>query len=452
MPEEPDNSSGKSPEEKQSTTPRPTVIGSKDAVPSRKPTLIGGTPQVVSPTDFQKAEPTVIKTTEEVQPSRKPTVMGSTPLTASPADNHTPVTPTVIKPPQEAKLPRIPTVIGGPSKPVPQNNNLPKVAPTVISAPAEKPKSLAPTRILSGTPGPATTAQSAPLASTVKLPTLTVLPGVVRKRLDVKLSDVEKFQPATDPPILHEAHQLILTTNVDELTDRSVVFWGHNLQKRYSDLISSSLKLSKLEVLTKVSGYMGRMVEIFQSIDLEAVFVNHRESGFSRLFSRATGKADSPEELQRAEDEIQQLHDLMEQKFDELLKLRDDLERVSGEIDKLAGSIEASALAAAFLSDYLDKSGQKQGLSHRLMERGASLTQSLAQIRSSSSIRSSQIEHPLNLITSVQNVVLVTVPAWLGSVAGLRMMSQQRSQSPTRTSVDEVKQELRTIIRNLGGR
>jgi len=63
-----------------------------------------------------------------------------------------------------------------------------------------------------------------------------------------------------------------------------------------------------------------------------------------------------------------------------------------------------------------------------------SLTQTVAQIRSGVSLREMQIEQPLRLIGAIQNVAIVTVPGYLGSVASLTtMLKSNRSLTPTET-------------------
>ena len=62
--------------------------------------------------------------------------------------------------------------------------------------------------------------------------------------------------------------------------------------------------------------------------------------------------------------------------------------------------------------------------------------------------RDEQIEQPLRLIGAIQNVALVTVPGWLGSIAGLTaMLAGKRKLTPTETG--ELAHQLGNILQQL---
>jgi hypothetical protein len=79
-----------------------------------------------------------------------------------------------------------------------------------------------------------------------------------------------------------------------------------------------------------------------------------------------------------------------------------------------------------------------------------SLTQTLAQIRGSNSVRKVQTEHPLRLITTVQNVALVTVPGLIGNMVSLKAMLEG-SRKPTVTDVGELSDQVQGILQQLQG-
>lgn len=77
-----------------------------------------------------------------------------------------------------------------------------------------------------------------------------------------------------------------------------------------------------------------------------------------------------------------------------------------------------------------------------------SLTQTVAQIRSGASLREVQIEQPLRLIEAIQNVALVMVPGFLGSIAALTtMLDSNRKLTPTEAG--ELTYQLRSILQQL---
>ena len=278
----------------------------------------------------------------------------------------------------------------------------------------------------------------------------TAIPGVERKRIAVDRADLRKLSPQASPAVLERAIRLVETFTVGRAGVRQTVLWGHRLQQDYSDLVSRILELSQAEVLKRVNGYINRMVDILAAVDLEAVSGVATPAGLlGQYFKTANRKIDTPEELNRARDELDQLVRLMGAALEQLLALKENLEQHAREVGKVGDEVEASAIAAEFLSTYLRK-GQP-ALSQRFIERSMSLTQTVAQIRGSASVGEMQIEQPLRLIGAIQNVALVMVPGWLGSIAALTAMLEGR-RKPTPTETGELSSQLRNILQQLKDR
>lgn len=275
----------------------------------------------------------------------------------------------------------------------------------------------------------------------------TAIPGVERKRIAVELSDVGKLSPLAKPAVLEQALGLIKSFVVESARDRQAVLWGHRLQLDYSDLVSRTLELSQADVLKKATGYIGRMTDILGSIDIEAVCGAPSRTGiFSQYFKKANSRIDTAGELETARIELDQLVRLMGEVLEQLLSFKEALEQHARRIEGIGDDAEASALAASFLSDHLRAS--RPPLSQRFLERGMSLTQTVAQIRSGASMREVQIEQPLRLIEAIQNVALVMVPGFLGSIAALTtMLDSNRKLTPTEAG--ELTYQLRSILQQL---
>ena len=284
---------------------------------------------------------------------------------------------------------------------------------------------------------------SSPITPTVKTPT--AIPGVERKRIAVSINDLRELSPAAAPGVYERALGLISTFVADKATQRKAILWGHELQTFYSDLVTETLRLSQAPVLGKVEGYLARMIDILGSIDLLAVCGHRGNSLFGEYFKGVNKKIDTAEELKAAQTELDQLVKCMSAALDELLTLKDKLEQHAGKFSAIAVEVEASALAALFLSNYLQK--ENSALAQRFTERGMSLTQTLAQVRSGDSTRDIQVEHPLRMIGAIQNVALVMMPAWLGSIASALTLLARRSL--TQTEASELTYQLRDIINQL---
>lgn len=272
----------------------------------------------------------------------------------------------------------------------------------------------------------------------------TTIAGIERKRIPVTVDDLKRVSPEAGAQVLAEALRLIQAYVVEDTSDATVVLWGQRAQQEYADLVSELLARSQADVLARVTVHLDRMTAILGSIDLAAIAGIERSGPLSEYLKRATRKIDTREELEAARTELAQLVSLMRGEMDGLLALRAQIERASSRIDRIGGDVEAAALSAQFLSEYLRSSDE--GLSRRLLERGMSLTQSALQIRGSASLRESQIEQPLRLIGAIQDVALVTVPAWLGSIASLTTLARRR---PTPTEAGEMAFQLQKILERL---
>lgn len=276
----------------------------------------------------------------------------------------------------------------------------------------------------------------------------TVLPGVERRRISVTLSDLQKLSPTTTQEALERALRLLEVVVVERLTDRKAILWGHDLQQGYSGLVTETLALSQDTMLARVTGYLNRTMDILSLIDLPGICNIEGVGGIVLLFRRGGAKIDTPEEFESARAELEQLLSLMGTGLEEMLKLKEKLESHSSRIDEFSVEVEASAVAALFLSTYLQHS--QPSLSQRFLERSMSLTATLAQIRGFSSVRSVQIEQPLSLIGVIQNVALVMLPGWIGSVAALTVLAKGR-RKPSPTEAGELVYQLEGILEQLKG-
>lgn len=276
----------------------------------------------------------------------------------------------------------------------------------------------------------------------------TAVPGVERKRIPVGIEELGKLSPGAGPEVLERALRLVETYVEEEATDRTAVLWGQRSQEDYSELVSESLSLSQADALVRARGYLGRMMEILQSIDVEAVSTAVRGGGgaVAEYLRGMNKKIDTLKELEAARVELDQLVKLMSAALIDLLDLKERIEKQSRRIDEIGDEVDAAALAALFLSDHESKRSPQ--LSRRFFERSMSLTQSGVQIRGSITISAVQIEQPLRLIRAIQDVALVTLPGWLGSIASLSVLSQG-ARKLTPTEAGELARQLRKIVEQL---
>ncbi|MES2666623.1 MAG: hypothetical protein V4712_11015 [Pseudomonadota bacterium] len=308
-----------------------------------------------------------------------------------------------------------------------------KPAPTVIGAVAAREKPQRPP------PAP----RDLPAAPERKSIGPTAIPGVAPERIAVTPADLRRLSPGLRPPVADEALRLVQTVAPARLSERNVVLWGHKLQQDYTALVSQTLDLTQSDVLRNVSAHVGRMIDILGAIDIEAACGVADTGLIAGLFKGANSRIDSPDELARARGELDHLIGLMSAAFGDLLGFRETLDQHARRIEALGDAAEATALAALFLADHLGQDAP--ALAQRFTDRSMSLTQTVAQIRSGSALRTAQIEQPLHLIATIQNVALVMVPGWLTSIAALSTL-RDTNRLPTPTEARELANQLRTIL------
>lgn len=318
-----------------------------------------------------------------------------------------------------------------------------KLRPTVIGAPGASLRTPA---------GAAPQAQDV-LSPTRRVPAATpvvrqptAIPGAERKRIEVAVSDLQALSPGAAAGVYQQARALVGAFVVDKASQRKAILWGHNLQQVHGDLVTEMLALARSPVLRQVEGYLARMMDILGSIDLMAVCGHGGDSLVGRLFQGINSRIDTPGELAQAQAELEQLLALMGGALDPLLDLKDRLLRLSGSMEGTAAQVEASAIGALFLSERL-----RQGdaaLAQCFVERSMSLTQTLVQMRQAGSTREMQIEQPIRLIGAIQNVALVVMPAFIGSIASIATLTASKTTiSPTEAG--ELAYRLRDIISQL---
>lgn len=274
----------------------------------------------------------------------------------------------------------------------------------------------------------------------------TAMPGAERIRIEVAARDLEALSPGAAAAVYQQARSLIGAFVLGKGAQRKAILWGHDLQKAHGDLVTKMLALARSPVLRQVEGYLARMMDILGSIDLMAVCGHGRDSVVGRLFQGVNRRIDTPGELAKAQAELEQLLALMGGALDPLLDLKDRLLRLSGSMEGAAAQVEAAAIGALFLSERLRQ--DDAALAQRFAERSMSLTQTLAQMRQTGSTRESQIEQPIRMIGAIQNVALVVMPAFIGSIATIATLGARKT-TVSPTEAGELAYRLRDIISQL---
>lgn len=275
----------------------------------------------------------------------------------------------------------------------------------------------------------------------------TAIQGAEPERVMVEIENLRRLAPQARPTVLKRALVLVRGFVVNGASERRAVLWGHETQQEYGLLVSQGLEFSRADALRRVAFHVNRMTTILESIDLEAACGAGPTPGvLSRLVRSAHARIDTPKKLEAARTELDQIVRLLGEALPNLLSLKESIEQHWRRIEVLGDEAEAVALAAEFLAMRLQE--KRSTLSRRYLDRSISLVQTIAQIREATSLRDAQIEQPAHLVAVIQDVVLVRLPAWLGSVAALEAAAAGQRRV-TSTEAGELTYRLRGILQQL---
>lgn len=377
-----------------------------------KPTIIGGECNQVKPTVFK---PTIIvaqnigRSTESQDPPHdrlKPTVIGSgnAPLKG-------PVRPTII-----------------PSGPAPEKCSVPEVKkeqPT--RTPTVMPSASPPKAIPENERKPMTVTKST-----------TIPGGVVRKGLEVGVEDLKKQFPANSVETLTAVRDILIKTVLETLTMKISVGWGTKDQERYGKLVKESLALTGSERIRDSQRHLGRLYALL--LEVATSFRNQDNSGLA--FWK---KWESPlEAFREREAEIDQLSTFLRAVLPDIIDIQAKIDDGAREYVSLSATLEAQSLAAHYLSNLLtNKTPEQESLSQRLLERSLSLTQTVAQIKQGDIGRQSMVREIGELISRIQDGVLLKLPAWIEQVGIVQ------AKDLTKTEVYTVQRGLEDVVNQL---
>lgn len=278
---------------------------------------------------------------------------------------------------------------------------------------------------------------------TIRRPTAMV--GEVLQQIAITLVDLRTQNTAVKHSVLQDALQQIKSCNPDTLNDRVAVLWGNEVQQAYSELVTSVLDLSQSEVLVIASRRVKRLEDLLGSIRLDSIYKNNG-GFFTSIFKKGNQLIETPAALKEALREINELVHLLGKSIDQLLDLKTKFELASSDAEQIRDKAEARSIAALAVANYL--SGNQKSLADSFIGRAMALTATCAQIERDGSVRKLQIEQPLKLITVVQNVVLITLPGLIGTIASLQTLMSENNK-PTVTHFQEVGDQIATTLKGL---
>lgn len=275
----------------------------------------------------------------------------------------------------------------------------PAAAPAM---PAPGGLSAAPTTVVSP-PGSAAVGRRAPPS---------VVPGTIRRGVDVSLRQLSERFPGARPEVLQQAERLLQDTVIDTLSAAQAARWGDEAQRHYGALVDASLQIIHSDTLQASLRHMARLHAL-----LGAVAEKWQAPAKSSLrFWKSD--AGPGQVLQASQGELAQLRQHLSQALPALRTLQAELQAISGELAPLALRLDALSLAAHYLADAMSAGPGTDAdpRAYALVQRASALAQTVLHIHSGMVLRQGSQHHLDALIHRIQDTVLMALPAWMEKV------------------------------------
>lgn len=272
----------------------------------------------------------------------------------------------------------------------------------------------------------------------------TSMPGVARKRIPVTIQDLQRIAPGDAPDVLRRALQLILETNLEEMTPARVMQWGEDLQAVYAKCADDFLELVQKPEFTEATKQVSRLMTILSEIKPRLAETLGGSGGtIQKLLGRFAGNP--LEHLDTMLVEIGQLVRLLANDKNKLQELQKSFEELGRRLSELGPRVRVAYIAANFLADYVRTQSALTALESPFLDRVASLANTSNQLMSSSVIQGSQLDEQSRFLRVIQKDIVELIPVWKANVVGI-LTKLARTEKPTQTTISLIVGELDRII------
>ena len=240
-----------------------------------------------------------------------------------------------------------------------------------------------------------------------------VVPGTIRRGVEVSLPELAQRFPAAMPEALQQAQRLLQATIVDTLSATQAARWGEEAQQRYGALVDASLQITQATTLQTSLRHVARLHALLQGIADEWL----APAKSPLLFWKTS--AGPAALLQASQGELAQLRQHLAEALPALRSLQAELQGIGSELAPLAVRLEALSLAAHYVADALADPSDSGAdpRAHALLQRASALAQTVLHIHGGLQLRQGS-QHSLGgLIHRIQDTVLLALPAWMEKVA-----------------------------------
>lgn len=227
------------------------------------------------------------------------------------------------------------------------------------------------------------------------------LDGVVRHGLHLSVEHIRSHFPTLSANEAIQIQQLLNATVLETLTRRQATDWGLALQRRYGEVVETTLQLNQSPLRLAAQQHLQRLLDLLQDV-FDALAGQLQP----RLLSR--WRTSPWKILQKHQAEINVLRQALADAAEGLASQRDVLLALQQDLVTLTEQLLTNALGASLLARQLS-----DDLAGALLQRAAQLQQMHGHVSDAVLQRGQSLADIQTLNSAIQHAVLVLLPAWL---------------------------------------
>lgn len=283
----------------------------------------------------------------------------------------------------------------------------PAMRPTVFkptampgAVPVEQSGTPAPPTARKPTAVPSTAPAHAPAVAPAEHIHASALPGTQRKPLDVAYETLALRFPGTPPKVLERARAVLAGISPKGMDTAAGLAYGVQAQEELAALVKQRLVLMESHVTRGVAQHLARLHMLLREV-LDAMDGGFLKKSVAKVWDSVVS-------------EVRQLEDLLSKAGPALLGVLADMEKLSNKNKDVGEVLQANALAAEYLIDLMDAQ-----VGQLLVTRLTALSTSQALVLEQVQTLTLDKERVQELMTLVQDGVLLQLPSVYSQLAGL---------------------------------
>jgi len=301
-------------------------------------------------------------------------------------------------------------------------------------APATQGSAIRPT-VFKPTAMPGTAPAMPPEASSMPKPAAapaepvkaSALPGTQRKALDVSYAQLALRFPGKAPDLIERTKAILAGISPQTMSTPAWLAFGKPAQEEQATLVKERLALMEAPGAKSVVQHLARLHTLLQEI-VDALGGGFLKKPALKVWESVRG-------------EVGQLEGLLSNAEPGLAAAYGEMDRLANKNKEVGDSLQANALAAEYLIDILDPE-----VGQLMVSRLTSLSTSQARAIEQVQTLALDKEHVQELMTLVQNGVLLQLPAVYSQLAGL---SAKPSDTERYLATDKLNEIVQIIQRKL---